>query len=268
MDETGLSFGIVYEDYTAGNVADFGQAASALSAAQADMQYMESQYFSNPAYIYINDAPLLLVFGPRLFETEEEWTDIFSVLTQKPHFLTLWYESGDAGSNANGEFGWVNVNHFEELDNFYNERMDSLDTAAGSAYPGFRDFYKEGDWGNGLGWAIKHYRGLTFSLTLGRATATGIDFLQLVTWNDFGEGTMIEPTQLFDYIFLEELQEYTGTPFTQVDLMGVRELYRLRRRYADDLEIQEQLDQVYYYFVSLQTLEARQLLARIALQNN
>ena len=65
--------------------------------------------------------------------------------------------------------------------------------AFGGAYPGFHDFYSEGGWGDGMGWQIDHKNGETFEETLDISANAYIDYLQLITWNDFGEGTMIEP---------------------------------------------------------------------------
>jgi hypothetical protein len=61
-------------------------------------------------------------------------------------FLTLWYESGDAGTNADGEFSWVyqdNTVHTSHLTNFYTNQAPKFRTAVGSIYPGFYDYYKE-----------------------------------------------------------------------------------------------------------------------------
>ena len=35
--------------------------------------------------------------------------------------------------------------------------------------------------------------------------------IQIAIWNDYGEGTVIEPTKTFEYQYLEEVQKYTKT---------------------------------------------------------
>ena len=81
IDEVGLKFAIVYEDQTIPQVIKNDNSLDAISAAQADMAYLEQNYFSNPAYITIDNKPLLMVFGPQAFKTSGEWGEIFSVLS-------------------------------------------------------------------------------------------------------------------------------------------------------------------------------------------
>ena len=49
--------------------------------------------------------------------------------------------------------------------------------------------------------------GAVFDETLERARERA-SLIQIVTWNDFGEGTIIEPTTEFGYHYLEALQNY------------------------------------------------------------
>ena len=58
------------------------------------------------------------------------------------------------------------------------------------------------------------------------------DFIQLTTWNDFGEGTMIEPTEEFGFMYLQLLQEYTGVTYTPQDLQVAQDLYFLRKEFS------------------------------------
>jgi hypothetical protein len=263
LDETGLDFGIVYEEYTAEHVADQGYAASDIAAAKADMAYMQANYFSNSQYIYTDNKPLLLTFGPRHFQNPSDWTQIFEDTDPKPTFLTLWYQSSEAGFNAQGEFAWVYQNHLDDLDNFYTVRAPLLQQIIGSAYPGFHDYYQLGGWGDQIGWYINHNGNETFSATLGRASDAQVPVLQLVTWNDFGEGTMIEPTDEFGFSFLQLVQQFCGVSYSQKELEHVYQLYNLRKKYIQDAAIQLKLDQVFYFLVALKIQEAETLLKEI-----
>ena len=57
----------------------------------------------------------------------------------------------------------------------------------------------------------------------------------LVTWNDYGEGTMIGPTYEFGYLFLEIIQEARRHEpgqtfrFTAADLRLPARLFQLRK---------------------------------------
>ena len=71
--------------------------------------------------------------------------------------------------------------------------------------PGFKDYYKEGGWGNGYTF-YDDMNGQLLDQTLQRATNYQIDLLQIITWNDYGEGTIVEPTREFGYSRLEQIQ--------------------------------------------------------------
>jgi hypothetical protein len=260
VEKVGLQYAIVYEDNTINVAFDQNKISNKIAAAQADMSYMGSRYFNQSEYIKIGGQPLLLTFGPQTFESSSEWTNVFSVLATKPKFFTLWGESGEAGTNASGEYAWVYQNddsHLTFLDNFYSKSFSGL--KMGSAYPGFKDFYEEGGGGNRY-FIIDHNGTETFETTLDKALESNVDYIQLVTWNDYGEGTMIEPTLEFGYDFLNMLQTKLGTSLTQEDLDLVVRLYDLRKKTKDSNLKQKQLDQAFYYIVSLQADKAIELM--------
>ncbi|MGK4567749.1 glycoside hydrolase family 71/99-like protein [Flavobacterium sp. 3HN19-14] len=250
LDEVGLQYAIVYEDQTLPNVVTAGLAATNVNGAKADMNYLQSNYFNDAAYIKINGKPLLLDFGSQALTTPADWTSAFSNLSTKPTFLTLWNESSEAGMNASGEFAWVYQNN-NYLTNFYNNNVPNLAVAMGSAYPGFNDFYQEGGAGAGLGWTIDHNNGATLSTTLNMAATANIDYLQLVTWNDFGEGTMIEPTNEFGYSYIEKVKTFAGVSGANV-FSDIGRLYDLRKQYKSNTAIQKKLNDAFNYFVAMQ----------------
>jgi len=265
IDEVGLKFAIVYEDRTTEAVVNNNFANSAVEAAKTDFNYIQAEYFSKDSYLVVDDKPVAMVFTPVFIETGTAWTQIFEDLSPKPHMLSLWEQKNDLGPVGTGEYSWVfngNNNHATLLQNFYN-RINRLDLGIGSAYPGFNDFYVEGGNGDIIGWDIPHNGTQTLKQTLDLAKSNNLEHLQLVTWNDFGEGTMIEPTQEFGYSMLEEVQAFSGVSYTAADLALVTDLYTNRKKYASDAEVQLKLDQVFYYLVSLQIDEARSLLTDI-----
>jgi hypothetical protein len=262
LDEVGLEFAVIYEDRTITTAFQNSVIDNMIVAAQADMNYLQSFYFTSPDYIRINNKPLLLSFGPETFHAEAEWTQIFQNLNPKPCFLMLWYTSDQGGTNATGEYAWVYQNN-SHLTNFYVLRMPNLDVALGGAYPGFHDFYADGGWGEGMGWQIDHKNGVTFQETLDISANADIDYLQLITWNDFGEGTMIEPTREFGFTLLEKVQAFAQLSYDTTELKSIYDLYRLRKQYKEDTQKQKILDQAFYYFVSLQVDKATHLLDSI-----
>jgi hypothetical protein len=141
LDKVGMQFAIVYED----NNLNLAGVADKVGQARNDMNYAQSNYFTKSSYIKINNAPLLMDFGPQALIGESNWTNAFSGLNPKPTFLTLWYEHDDAGANCKGEYSWIYSDYLTGLDNFYANRTN-YGTKMASAYPGFNAFYAAGGW--------------------------------------------------------------------------------------------------------------------------
>jgi len=257
----GLDIAIIYEDQHLRDNVGRGllKAEDALSQAKFDMEYIKKRYFSEPNYIKVNGRPLLLDFGPQYFTTEEQWTEIFSVFgDEQPAFYSLWYNF-NAGKNAYGQFSWIWKDYLDGLRHFYNTYEYGGDKM-GVAYPGFHDFYKEGKWGDGYP-TIPHRGDTTFTETLQLALGSNVDMIQLATWNDYGEGTMIEPTYEFGYTFLTALQRELGVKnLSQADLELVFDFYNARVEHKDCVEAQKQLDKAFALIAALKIDEARKII--------
>jgi hypothetical protein len=254
--EVGLSFAVVYEDRNVRIAGEAGVISDWNAAARADMEHVRDQYFSQPNHIRVDGAPLLLAFGPQTFETPAAWADIFSVLPEKPRFLTLWYEAEDAGEHAGGEYAWVFENN-SHLDEFYARGIPGL--KMGSAYPGYQSYYAEGGW-DGPTWIIAHDDVATFAETLDKALNAGVEHLQLTTWNDYGEGTMIEPTREFEFRALTTLQQKLGVNFGEDELRLILSLYEQRKEHAGNDAKQAELDQAFDALAQLRIDDARLIL--------
>lgn len=262
LDEVGLEYAIVYEDRFLTNIVDAGLAPTIISAAKTDFSYLQNNYFNDANYIKINEKPLLLNFGPITLTQPSDWTSAFSGLNPKPTFLTLWYESADAGANASGEYSWVYQDN-THISNFYANKLPNLDVAIGSAYPGFNDYYQQGGGGAGIGWTIDHNNGATLDATLAMAQNANLKYLQLVTWNDFGEGTMIEPTVEFGYTYVEKIKTFAGVQNAGTWFSEIGRLHDLRKQYKGNSGIQAKLNNAFDYFVSMQPDKAVQILNEI-----
>lgn len=147
------------------------------------------------------------------------------------------------GQYCVGGFAWVWPDYLDGLQNIYNRPFPNK---MGVAYPGFNAFYAEGGWGD-IPWKIP-VDPSTFQATLDLA-AEKTDIIQLVTWNDYGEGTIIEPTLEFEYSYLEILQRKTGAPYTVDDLRHLTDIFNSRVKYANDPKMSKELEQHHYEFV-------------------
>src|SRR5262249_53240945 len=119
-------------------------------------------------------------------------------------------------------------------DAFYRESKGWA-TGMAVAFPRFHDIYEQAkvhkSWGT-----IDDNDGKTFVATLAAALKSGLPLVQICTWNDWGEGTAIEPSADFGYRDLETLarlrRDLIDPKFaTQPeDLRMPLRLYHLRRR--------------------------------------
>ena len=203
----GLKFAVVLEDRFTANI----------SQASANLEYLQTNYFSSPHYATnATGHPWLLVFGPITFETGAEWDAILVGIKPKPSLTSLWYESQEMGTNANGEYAWIyqtdgTTDHLEHTRNFYTTRAPYLESqgldAIGAVYPGFHDYYAEAGAGPGF-FYIPHNGGATLRETIALAVEhkSKVAMIQVATWNDYGEGTMVEPTLEFGLAPLLDLQ--------------------------------------------------------------
>jgi hypothetical protein len=268
VDDFGLDFSVVLED----RFSKFGtceNCAPDINKAKANVAYLKNNYFNRPEYIRLNanNDPLLGVFGPITFNQESQWTEILAEAGEDVDFMTLWYEKHEAGVNADGEYAWIyedgaQNNHLTHQSNFYRFRAPTLNTAGGVAYPGFDDYYVQGGVGDIIPFDIPHNGGQTLDQVLDVVSqnTNRMDFLQLATFNDFGEGTMFEPTIETGYSYLTRIQEFTGVSYGQAELELVYQLYIARKKYAGDATIDAQLDEVSSLLTQLEVDEARTLL--------
>jgi len=255
----GLQFGICYEDATlAQDKAVAG--IDTITAAQQDFAYLQSAYFGSSSYIKISSQPLLLCFGPQGLKTPNDWQQAFSALSTKPRLLPLEYEDNLTGSAASGEFAWVQSSNLTNLQNFYTTRAPSLSTWFAGAYPGFKDFYAQGGWGSTL-FLIDYNNTATLQATLSLAQSSNAQYLQLITWNDYGEGTMIEPTLDYNFSFLQTIQQYTGVKYTVTELQLIYKWYTLRKKYVGNATVQAQLTQAYKYLAALDVTDATTIIS-------
>ena len=152
-----------------------------------------------------------------------------------------------AGANADGHYAWIAQNGLKGVRDF----DDGLDgTNHGLMipvlYPGFNSYYAQGGW-SGPTWKVSYSLkpdntegGDTFTSTFELGKYAG-DLLQIATWNDYGEGTMVEPTNQFGYKFLTTLQQLVGATYTDAELKIVKLLYDQRKQFGGSK--QQQLDQ-------------------------
>jgi len=259
LEKVGLDFAIVYEDRTLEEGLDED---SRISQARQDMLYLQNNFFKKKNYVKIDGSPLLLVFGPIVMKAPIDWYRVFAGLSTKPSFFPIYYfldlVNNEQYTNGAGGYIWVDENEASIKDKY--DRRNEYKELIGAGYPGFNDFYKEGGWGEPAGKVVDPENGALLDRLLKLAKDKNMDYLQLITWNDFGEGTMIEPTVEYQYTFLEKIQAYSSVSYKKANLENIYTYYTLKKKFADNKEKQDRLLQAFYYLISLQDTKARNIL--------
>jgi len=133
--------------------------------------------------------------------------------------------------------------------------VESWPAFVSSAFPRFHDIYQQAGVGSSYGF-LDDRNGDTFRLTLGRAFTNTAALVQVVTWNYFGEGTIVEPTREYGYRDLGMLQDfrrqYLNPAFSRTtnDLALPWRVYQSRRAHAGNAVVAAELDAIFDNLVS------------------
>jgi len=261
----GLKIGICYEDQTIPKLVEVGEIAAheRVRHAQAVLEWLRKNWFADPSYLTLDGRPLLLSFGSSGL-TDREWADVLSRGVSGPIYLSEHRRRPAAA----GAFDWpVPKEGLASLDRFEKSAKD-WPVAMPAAFPRFHDIYREAKVHDSYG-SIPDANGQTFVTTLKRAVTSGAPFVQVVTWNDWGEGTAIEPSAEFGYRDLEAVQrlrrEFVDLAFAprQDDLRLVYQLYLLRRKEGTDIGLRRTNDEISRLLATGPVAAAREILVRV-----
>jgi hypothetical protein len=161
-----------------------------------ELQYVEQQYFVSPAYMKQQGRPVVTNFDIDLVYTID-WTAVNAALTSQPLFL-FQNNSGFSHVLSDGSYSWVMPTTTDYgisyLTSFYDTGVPlTTEQTLGASYKGFNDSLAS--WGSGrvMGQQCGQTWLHTFSEINGLYNSgKQLSALQLVTWNDYEEGTEIE----------------------------------------------------------------------------
>jgi hypothetical protein len=164
----------------------------------SDIHFINSQFTPSPAYMHINGRPVIFTFGITQFYID--WQRVLAAIPSQD-LLIFRGPEGFTQSFAGGSFQWVDINttdafnsELAALDAFYTQAAQTPGRAAvGAAYKGFHDALAM--WGTNR--QIHHRCGQTWIDTFNEtgkfySASHQLGALQLVTWNDYEEGSEIE----------------------------------------------------------------------------
>ena len=230
-DRMGMRVLICYEDQTLPPLVKAGRLQKEQQVAHAvkELTWVLDHWSKLDGYVRLDDRPVLLSFG-NVGLSNDEWTETIRRLPQP----VAYFSEHHRRVGAVGAFDWpipdLGVKRVES----FSEKSREWPHAIPVVFPRFVDIYKEAGVSDGYV-EIPDSGGATFQKTLTEAFATKRPIIQIATWNDWGEGTVIEPSKEFEYRDLETIQRTikerfsTAMPYQATDLRLPLRLYRLRK---------------------------------------
>ncbi len=275
IKKAGLKFAVCYEDSSVANMIKGGRIKKGEDVlhGKKTLKWLQDNWFTDDAYLKIEQRPIMPVFGPQHF-MGNQWQAVTADVNPAPLIYSLPHLSQKV--QVDGIFGWPPVHGGREilpatwrgyLSDLY-ARGRKGDRFIAPVFPGFRDIYKQAGVHESYGF-LDDRGGATFSETLELALRSESSLIQIATWNDYGEGTIIEPTVKLGYRYLELLQrrvvEKRGEAFqfTARHLRLPVKLYQLRKQHKNDGKVMEMLNGVSELLFSSKCAEAIGLLGKI-----
>lgn len=231
VERLGMKFAICYEDQTIPALVQAGRMAAGNRVAHAadEVKWLAKHWFTLTSYVRVEGRPMLLSFGQTGL-TGEEWTQCLAGVKSPVAYFSQHHRR----TAALGAFDWPLPKEGLDAIERFRKSSQAWPHSIAVAFPRFVDIYAQANvhesWGR-----IDDDRGATFRISMKLALKTNSPVIQIATWNDWGEGTMIEPSREFGYRDLEVLQElrreHIDSRFSAAasDLRLPRQLLELRR---------------------------------------
>lgn len=224
----------------------------AVELAKGQVRRIAEQYGADPAYLKIDGRPVISNFGWTYATADDisqpcfkpaEWKEILDAAGDGRFYFIHdhhypWRKTiEEAGflSSADSIFAWIGAK--EERAKFLENarqavREGRMKMVSGHANPGFDNTPCQG-WGEGVHKTDRR-GGDEYREQLDESIAAGSGFIQLITWNDYTEGSTIEPTQEYGDLYLDITAEYAnrwqpGAPYGR-SLDIPRRVFELRKK--------------------------------------
>jgi PKD repeat protein len=200
-----FQFAVMYDGGTLAACAASTVTCDVTSQLISDLTYAYNTYENSPAYFRIQGRPVVPFFAVDRFafysvaRYDIDWNRVSASVPGNPVFI---FQNASAYSHpaSGGGFSWVMIDTSnpanwgqQYLQGFYSTGQQyPSDATFGATYKGFDDHLA----GWGLGRVVSQGCGQTWLNTFSQINAQypagNLPFLQLVTWNDYEEGTEIE----------------------------------------------------------------------------
>ncbi len=243
-----MKFIICYEDQTIPALVEAKRldASKRIDHAAEELLWLKKHWFAMDNYVKLDKKPVLLSFGQAGL-SDAEWTQCLAQLSTPIAYFSQHHRR----EAALGAFDWPVPNSgMVSVKRFYDQSQAWAESIP-VAFPRFHDYYAEAQVHDSWG-SIGDDSGATFADTLAAAYQSKSRLIQIATWNDWSEGTMIEPSREFvhrDLIALQDARKkWSGKPFrpTADDLKLPSMLLHLRQKPGSNevAPSKEQLDAI------------------------
>lgn len=245
IERLGMKVVICYEDQTIPALVKAGKlkAEDQVAHAVAEIDWLADNWFKLDSYVQLDGKPVLLSFGHAGL-TNDEWSQCLTKLKSPVSYFSEHFRR----DGAQGGFDWPIPKEGVKATERFQRSSKAWPHAIPVAYPRFIDIYSEARLHDSYG-CIEDKDGATFKATLEQALASKTKIIQLATWNDWGEGTNLEPSREFGYRDLEIVQDFrrkhVDAAFARksADLRLPIKLLERRREVSSSAQT-EQLDKV------------------------
>ena len=202
VEQFQMKFLICYEDQTINALVEQKviPQGSRVSYAVKEVEWLTKNWFHRDSYVCFRGQPILLSFGHSGLN-DEEWQNVFGRID----LPISWLSEHAPRPRACGAFDWPIPEQGLTQIRRFSQASKQWQCSMPVVFPRFVDVYQKA----GVQPAYKNItdnNGETFRLSVDEAGRAHGQIVQIATWNDWGEGTQIEPSREFGYRDLEYLQ--------------------------------------------------------------
>lgn len=261
VERLGMKVVICYEDQTIPALVKAGKVKPEERVAHAvrEIDWLTDNWFKLDSYVKLDGRPVLLSFGHAGL-TNDEWSQSLRKLKSPVSYFSEHFRR----DGAQGGFDWPIPKEGLSATERFQKSAAGWPHSIPVAFPRFVDIYSEAKLHVSYG-RIDDNDGATFKATLEKALASKSRIIQLATWNDWGEGTNIEPSREFGYRDLEIVQDlrrkHIAPNFARkpADLRMPIKLLELRRE-ASRADQESRLDKIAELIAAGKMSDARAML--------
>jgi hypothetical protein len=191
------------------------------SAIVSGLRYVLTQYSNNPSFFHWHGKPVLFFWDPLGHgRTLAEWAAIRSQVD--PDNQTIWSAEGvDTGLLSvfdgihlfSGAYWGLQQGDIAAVDQGFRAKIDAYNQAnhtakiwAAGVIPGYNDTLVPGRTGT---YIIPRNNGATYRESWNGAIASNPDWITITSFNEWFEGSMIEPSITYNMLYLNLTRQFT-----------------------------------------------------------